>query len=348
MKLESLEGVRGFAAVYVLLHHLNPLAGTPFEPILKFGQEAVILFFLVSGFVIAYSQIGARAKRSPLGFLEHRAIRIYPIFLISMVLAAFAAAVSGRSECISTKAVIGNLLMLQDIAFLKSGTWVEPFCSNSPLWSLSYEWWFYVAFAVLFASDRLSMKARRIGVAAASLFGTVLFLLHPSQPLLFASYFSLWWAGLELSLEFVHRKKTSFRAQRFPIFLLVACAAIWAIPVVQALVSGGPLSLGREPVLQLRHFLAGIVFMLLAIIGSRIDIVPKKVIRLCSLAAPVSYGLYASHQLVIQLVQQLNLNWYVNLVTTVALAFAVAYILEIVIQPRIARWLSKPKITLNT
>ena len=57
-RLWKLEGVRGFAALYVLIHHLShPLIGQsglkalPF----RFGQEAVIVFFLISGFVIEYS-----------------------------------------------------------------------------------------------------------------------------------------------------------------------------------------------------------------------------------------------------------------------------------------------------
>lgn len=344
MKLESLEGVRGFAAIYVFFHHLNPLAGTPFEPLLKFGQEAVILFFLVSGFVIAYSQLGSRSPKSPKDFLAHRAIRIYPIFLVSIVLAAFAAIASGHTECINAKAFLLNMLMLQDIGFLKSGTWVEPFCSNLPLWSLSYEWWFYVAFALLFASDRLSMTLRRYVVAAVAILGSLLFLLYPAQPFLFASYFALWWAGLELCLEFMQHKETSFQGQKFSMLLLAGCAAIWAIPVVQAHASQVPVIWGREPFLQLRHFGAGITFLTLAILASRVTLVPGAVIRIFGYAAPLSYGLYASHQPIIDLLRKLALGGGLTLAATILVAFVVAYLLEIVIQPRIVVWLSGPKL----
>lgn len=333
--------------MYVFLHHLNPLAGTPFEPLLKFGQEAVLLFFLVSGFVIAYSQLGSRTPKSPSAFLVHRAIRIYPIFLASIVLAALAAMASGDAGCINAKDLIGNLLMLQDIGFLKSGTWVEPFCSNSPLWSLSYEWWFYAAFALLFASDRWSMKLRRTFVATAAILGSVLSLLYPAQPLLFASYFSLWWAGLELCLEYMQRKETSFQGQKFSLFLIFACATVWAIPVVRALLLHEPLVLGREPFLQLRHFGAGFIFVAIAIVASRTMLAPKGLIRVFSLVAPLSYGLYASHQPVISLVRMLIPGGGEGLVlmATVSGAFFVAYLLEIIIQPRIAEWFSGPKPT---
>ena len=51
MKLQRLEAVRGVAALYVVIAH--SITPTPF--ILSFGQEAVIVFFLLSGFVIEYS-----------------------------------------------------------------------------------------------------------------------------------------------------------------------------------------------------------------------------------------------------------------------------------------------------
>jgi len=261
------------------------------------------------------------------------------------VLAALAAMVSGNTECINAKALIGNLLMFQDIGFLKSGTWVEPFCSNLPLWSLSYEWWFYVAFALLFSSDRWTMRSRRTIVAIVSVLGSVLFLLYPAQPFLFASYFSLWWTGLELCLEYRQRKDTSFQRQKFSMLLLIACAAIWAIPVVLALFSRNPIVLGREPFLQLRHFGAGITFLMLAIVASRMTIVPKRVIRAFGISAPLSYGLYASHQPVIELVRSLNLGWGLTLAITIFFALLVDYLLEIVIQPRIAAWFSGPNLT---
>jgi len=53
-RLGRLEALRGAAAAYVVLGHIgngwygSPLMGLP----VRFGLEAVILFFLISGFVI--------------------------------------------------------------------------------------------------------------------------------------------------------------------------------------------------------------------------------------------------------------------------------------------------------
>ena len=38
------------------------------------------------------------------------------------------------------------MLMLQDRSYAKPGVWVSLVGGNAPLWSLSYEWWFYMAY----------------------------------------------------------------------------------------------------------------------------------------------------------------------------------------------------------
>jgi peptidoglycan/LPS O-acetylase OafA/YrhL len=87
LKLERLEALRGVAAVYVLLHHIirarlgieKGLLGLLFS----FGQEAVILFFLLSGFVIFYSFSTGR-DQSFGSYFRRRWLRIYPIFFVSL------------------------------------------------------------------------------------------------------------------------------------------------------------------------------------------------------------------------------------------------------------------------
>ena len=59
MHLQKLDAIRGLAACYVVIYHIiATLKGFPQiikDVFFSFGQEAVILFFLLSGFVIAYS-----------------------------------------------------------------------------------------------------------------------------------------------------------------------------------------------------------------------------------------------------------------------------------------------------
>ncbi|PTS93173.1 acyltransferase, partial [Pedobacter sp. HMWF019] len=92
-KLQKLESLRGFAAVYVILHHLFNAKCIVFNHdisfLFKFGQEAVMLFFILSGFVIHYS-FQRSADRSFRTFLKKRFLRIYIpliiVFIISYIL----------------------------------------------------------------------------------------------------------------------------------------------------------------------------------------------------------------------------------------------------------------------
>ncbi|MGO8746863.1 MAG: acyltransferase family protein [Thermoguttaceae bacterium] len=83
----KLEAIRGFAATYVILHHAHLTERSEVRALLSFGQEAVILFFLLSGFVIYYASLrGVGLLRFGVYF-SHRFRRIWPTFLISLALA---------------------------------------------------------------------------------------------------------------------------------------------------------------------------------------------------------------------------------------------------------------------
>ena len=65
-KLEKLDALRGMAALYVVIHHSVSksimLFGLNIANLFRFGEEAVILFFLLSGFVINFSFVKSRDK----------------------------------------------------------------------------------------------------------------------------------------------------------------------------------------------------------------------------------------------------------------------------------------------
>ncbi len=128
----KLEAIRGFAAAYVVVHHARLTERPEARIFLSFGQEAVILFFLLSGFVIYY------ASRRGVGLLpfavyfSHRFRRIWPTFLISLTLAYVAFAI-GASRPGGWGQLLGNLAMLQDFSGTKSGVWVDTYAGNTPL-----------------------------------------------------------------------------------------------------------------------------------------------------------------------------------------------------------------------
>lgn len=105
------------------------IAGLDFEP--------VVVFFVLSGFLVG-GKVMERLMAGtflPSAYALDRFSRIYIPLLPALGLSAMAAWLAGRP--ISVTEFVGNLASLQDVV-------VRPFAGNGPLWSLSYEVWFYV------------------------------------------------------------------------------------------------------------------------------------------------------------------------------------------------------------
>ncbi len=110
--------------------------------ITRVGNEAVILFFVLSGFLVggrALSRI-AHGTFKPIDYAIDRFVRISLPLVPALILTALIHIIVDGD--FSASELLGNLLSLQ-------GIWFRPFGGNGPLWSLSYEVWFYtLAFAV--------------------------------------------------------------------------------------------------------------------------------------------------------------------------------------------------------
>ena len=165
-----LDLVRGGAALLVLLSHARNLFFRDYRDlgsyqtltnrILYFltglGHEAVIVFFVLSGFLVGGSVLKASIKFSWPTYLVARTSRLYvvliPALLVVFVCDSIGPMLSGGqfwyasvlphfnsapfSASISAKIFLGNLLFLQTIL-------VPPFGSDGPLWSLANEFWYY-------------------------------------------------------------------------------------------------------------------------------------------------------------------------------------------------------------
>ena len=143
--LRPLTGIRLFAALYIVVYHSKfsaalMAAGLPHTSyFIANGYLAVLLFFLLSGFILSYtyrSQIESpRAKRR---FWEARFARIWPLYAVSLILSSFF-----LHSTPSAGRMAATLLMVQawnpanvDMA----GSW------NFVCWTLSAEAFFYIVF----------------------------------------------------------------------------------------------------------------------------------------------------------------------------------------------------------
>lgn len=260
-----LDAIRALSAAYIVLHHLA-IRGNPgvIEPLLRFGQEALMVFFLLSGFVIHANERHRATSNLP-GYLRRRAIRIYPTLLAAMGVSMLVALADGRlAERFDAAEVLCTVFGLADIGYHKPGTICGPFMGNTPLWSLSYEIVFYAIYPIALA---LFLRAGRwsqhlLGAASAAL--VACYIAYPSHFLLLPAYFLLWWCGAMLAETHLN-PRARLSDIGVPLGYLCLGAMLWA---GSAVMQGGE-TLGTYPALMARHFTFAAGATVLALIGLR-------------------------------------------------------------------------------
>jgi peptidoglycan/LPS O-acetylase OafA/YrhL len=145
--LPALTGIRFLAAFYVVLFHGLPWLQQKFtlpnalQIFFRNGYIAVSLFFVLSGFILAYTYEGQiEGGTYRLRFWEARFARIYPVYFLSLLLAFW----FERGLALSVRiAVLGMVQAWNPLRPEWAGAW------NYPAWSLSVEAFFYLCFPFL-------------------------------------------------------------------------------------------------------------------------------------------------------------------------------------------------------
>ena len=157
-----LDLTRFAASVLVFLHHFafEGLTGGKYAAIGAYGEDAVMVFFVLSGFVIAY--VVDQREHNLLDYSTSRLARLYsvvvPAVLATLVLDSFGRALNPELYRIFD----GDHLLLRTLFTLAFANqfWSLDirFLSNWPYWSISYEFWYYALFACLvFTTGRIRM-----------------------------------------------------------------------------------------------------------------------------------------------------------------------------------------------
>jgi exopolysaccharide production protein ExoZ len=148
MALNNLQVLRAFAALNVVYFHIIVAAKSYSQPVYFFsifegwGENGVDIFFVISGFVIVYTQ--SVREKNALDFLKRRILRIVPIywFLTICLLLLYLALPSAFREYKPdlTQTVYSFLFLSGSVT------------STLPLllvgWTLEYEMLFYVLFCI--------------------------------------------------------------------------------------------------------------------------------------------------------------------------------------------------------
>lgn len=156
-----LDLIRALAAQAVVVGHslsffdLDKYISPPNFPYIQ--NLAVLVFFILSGFIITYSTIYKRktGSYSFRDFFLDRFIRIYIAFLPAIVavwildLVNIRMGIYNYSGSFNLKTFFGNLLMLQDYPVFRELHGITSFGSARPFWTIAIEWWIYMLFGYL-------------------------------------------------------------------------------------------------------------------------------------------------------------------------------------------------------
>ena len=156
-----LDLVRLLAASVVFLGHAGTqrISGGLFHQFGRYGEAAVDVFFVLSGFVIAHAV--ATRETSASGYAVNRAARIYSVVVPALLLGLLLDA-GGRLLDPALYGLAPNFTGPADAAQLMSSAlfldqlWfraAQP-GSNLPFWSLAFEAWYYLAFGLLVFAPR--------------------------------------------------------------------------------------------------------------------------------------------------------------------------------------------------
>ena len=171
MRREVFGGInelRGIAAVAVMAFHIRWFTG--WDWLAPGAYLAVDVFFVISGFVIAYAYDGRMGELGAGGFLRRRLIRLYPLFLLGLLLGAVRVgehAYYGVNTHGWLSALAAGALFLP----APPTPWGELFISpiDGPGWSLILEVWINVGFALLYRRLSTPVLAMIVGCAAFAL-----------------------------------------------------------------------------------------------------------------------------------------------------------------------------------
>lgn len=222
---DHLDLIRGLSAVAVLVYHVRyrffldyrdvidrDAFAAGFYGITAFGHDAVMVFFVLSGFFISGSVFRDLAgdRWSWTRYAASRFSRLYVVLLPGLILTVvfdlLGLALFGThpiytgaarpwlhdffpvADRLTVPTFVANALFLQMVL-------APPLGSNDPLWSLSFEFWYYFLFPLAWLS-----LGRFVGRGIAVLYLLLCLLLLLGLGRQIAIYFPIWLLGTAIAL----------------------------------------------------------------------------------------------------------------------------------------------------
>jgi peptidoglycan/LPS O-acetylase OafA/YrhL len=210
LRFTFIDGLRGVAALMVLCFHFynqillgggRPQLVWPLHELVRHGNLGVEIFFVLSGFVIAFSIRGARVTGRYLGgFALRRSLRLDPPYWVVIFLSF--AVLRGASSMGESRAILpGPLGIVANMLYLNNLLGIPALVSVG--WTLCLEVQFYLVLILLVGATQLAPRVGRI-TARVLVFAPLTLValaiqqrwLPSPQPGLFLEFWALFFLGV--------------------------------------------------------------------------------------------------------------------------------------------------------
>jgi peptidoglycan/LPS O-acetylase OafA/YrhL len=301
-----LDAIRGAAALAVFFSHQRALFFVDYEQVVHkslwirliylltgFGHEAVIVFFILSGYLIAGSVRNADAKGRWSGqrYALNRITRLYIVLIPALLLGAFWDRL-GMHMFPQSGVYLGahDYRLIVPVAMEHSATWsswignlfylqgilVRPFGSNGPLWSLSYEFWYYALFPLIWLA---CSSKRKPSVRLGCLIMASVIALFVGKIILL--YFVIWLLGA--ALNFLPRREARPGAVMIAFILFMGMLLLSRLKILHE-------GFGTDLALGLSFMIA-----LYTLLNAHSKALPRWYARAVLALSGVSYTMYLVH-----------------------------------------------------
>ena len=358
---EILDGLRGVAAVMVVLFHVFEIYsdGDHAKQIINHGYLAVDFFFLLSGYVIGYAYDDRWNKMTLKDFFKRRIIRLQPMIIIGSIIGASlfyfqdspGLGWGGIHEVPVWKML---LVMIIGCTLIPVGKgldirgWSEMHPLNGPAWSLFFEYIANILYALVFR--HLSKIVLAIFVVVAAGFTIQYAFTNPNGDIIGG------W-----SIDDATQLRIGFTRLAFPFlagllmarigklyhiknaFLIASILLVIAFSVPRL---GGTESLWMNGLYEC--FCLMVIFPFIVWLGAGGKVKGRKASILCKFLGDISYPIYITHFPIVYVYMAwvtntgytLEESWHCGLLVVV-ISIAVAYLSMKLYDLPIREWLRK-------
>lgn len=239
--------IRGVSAVIVMLSHLRNamfldfaeskttqnLFSSTFYFLTGLGHQAVMIFFVLSGFFVGGSVLSKNEKFIMIDYLIARVTRLWVVLIPALI---FTFCVDSLINVISSNVIQGVYLevlnsgpagnysvsilnFFSNLFFLQT-IFTPVYGTNGPLWSLSNEFWYYILFPLMFIIfKRVKYKALERSIAILLIFILSIFLSDKLEG------FLIWLFGV-LVYKLYKSNYSLFRNMEFFSVIIFICSIV--------------------------------------------------------------------------------------------------------------------------